>query len=119
MCWTLPNAPALFEAKTDVSSYKVSLQFKKRNGSGEKIKTFSPFDFDVVRPTVGSLGYVVRGPRVGSLVKVVKLDLDKATKAVNGLEVKLPPYTGKGNKVVVGLRDLTKVERRESLPSHQ
>lgn len=113
-CWTIPSKPAAKEIENDVGGsrivYRVPMQFKRRNGKGTLEKVLSHLDFDVQRPQLSQMGYVVRGEHKGTIIKVVKFLHDKTTNAINGFQGKLHPHDRKAPNIVVGPKDVTKIE---------
>lgn len=116
-CWTISsnNAPyvkvveELGEKGTPYAKYIARLRFNSTNGTKGIEFMASPKDFDVHRPALGNMAYVVRGPHRKTLVKIAELIRD-GKKVVTGFKVKLEPFQGRSRAIIVDAKDITKLE---------
>lgn len=116
-CWTISSdhAPYLIlteelgEKGTPYASFIVRLQFNSTNGTKGVEFMAGPTDFDVHRPAIGNMAYVVRGPHRKTIVKIQELIRD-GKKVVTGFKAKLDPFVGRSRAIIVNVKDITKLE---------
>lgn len=116
-CWTISSdhAPYLIlteelgDKGTPYAKFVARLQFNSMNGTKGIEFMAEPRDFDVHRPAVGNMAYVVRGPHRKTIVKITELIRD-GKKVVTGFKAKLDPFYGRSRAIIVNVKDITKLE---------
>lgn len=113
-CWTISRrAPYIIPIDNIgilCAEFGVPMRFNHKNGTRNAEFVANPDDFDIYRPAIGNMAYVVRGPHRKKVVKIAEVVRDKKTQAITGFKVKLAPHKGRAPSVIVNVDHVTKLE---------